>query len=83
MKPVKTETTNAVLKAPESQPEVIDLPITRFKFSDGGNGVESCWQLSEEELQKVKETGKVYFICIGDTHPPIMLSAESQLVVGE
>lgn len=61
----------------------MDLPITRFKFDDGGQGVESCWQLTEEELEKIKETGKVYFICVGVTHPPIMLSTESQLVIGK
>lgn len=52
MKPVITETTNTFLKAPLENPEVIDLPITRFKFDNGTIGIESCWELSEEELKR-------------------------------
>jgi predicted phosphodiesterase len=73
MKPIKTKNSNAVLKGSGN---VIDLPITRLTFTEGP-AVESCWQLSEEELEIVKETGKIYFICMGHTHPPILLSAES------
>lgn len=76
MKPVKTEKSISVLKG---YGEVADLPIIRLEFDDGSHAVESCWQLSKEELEKVKETGKVYFVCMGDTHPPILLSAKSQL----
>lgn len=76
MKPVKTENSNSVLKG---YGNVIDLPITRLEYKDGSHAVESCWELSKEELEKIKETGKLYFVCIGDTHPPILLSAESQL----
>lgn len=79
MKPVKTESTNSILKAPEGSDNVIDLPITRLKFNDGLNAVESCWELSKEELEKVKENGKIYFVCMGVTHPPILLSTESLL----
>lgn len=79
MKPIKNKNTNSILRAPEGSKNVIDLPITRIKYEDGSHAVESCWELSKEELEKVKETGKVYFVCMGDTHPPILLSAESQL----
>ena len=76
MKPVKTENSNSVLKGYEN---VADLPITRLKYEDESHVVESCWELSKEELEKVKETGRVYFVCIGDTHPPILLSVKSEL----
>ncbi|MBN7576012.1 hypothetical protein C1H57_12505 [Clostridium sp. 2-1] len=79
MKPVKTENTNSILRAPEGSDNVIDLPITRLKYNDGQNAVESCWELSEEELKKVLETKKIYFVCMGVTHPPILVSAESQI----
>ena len=78
MNPVKTENTNSVLTAPIGSKNVVDLPITQLKYTDGSSAVESCWQLSEEELEKVKETGKVYFICMGQTHPPIFLSSKSE-----
>jgi hypothetical protein len=79
MKPIKTNTTNAILGAPQGNENVDDLPITRLEFPDGAHAVESCWQLSEEELEIIKKTGKVYFLAIGDTHPPILLSTKSQL----
>lgn len=76
MKPVKTENSNAVLKG---YGNVADLPITRLVYEDGSRAVESCWELSKEELEQVIKTGKVYFVCIGNTHPPILLSAKSEL----
>lgn len=79
MKPVKTKNTNSILKAPEGNDDVIDLPITRLNYTDGQNAVESCWELSDEELKKVLETKKIYFVCMGVTHPPILLCPESQL----
>lgn len=79
MKPVKTKNTNSILKAPKDSENVIDLPITRLKYNDGQNAVESCWELSEDELQKIIETKKIYFVCMGVTHPPILLSTESQI----
>ncbi len=80
MKPIETEHTNSILKAPPGQEnEVMDLPITRLNFDDGTRGVESCWKLSKEELDEVMRTGKVYFTCMGDTHPPILLTTKSLL----
>ena len=77
MIPIKTETTNCIMKGPS--PDVMDLPVTRYNYSDNISGVESCWQLSEEEILKVVETGKIYFNIWGSTHPPILLSTESIL----
>ncbi|MBU3126751.1 hypothetical protein [Clostridium tagluense] len=79
MKPVKTEFTNSTLKAPIGSENVVDLPITKLEYTDGSSAVESCWQLSKKELEKVKETGKIYFVCMGKTHPPILLDIKSQL----
>lgn len=79
MKPAKTVNTNSILRAPEGSDDVIDLPITRLIYEDGSRAVESCWQLSDKELEIVRSTGKVYFVCIGETHPPILLSVKSQL----
>lgn len=79
MKPIITQNTNSVLKAPKGSDNVTDLPITRFEYADKIRAVESCWELSKEELKRVKETGRIYFVCMGDTHPPILLSTKSQL----
>lgn len=80
MKAIVTEHTNSVLMAPENQKdEVADLPIARVQFQDGTRAVESCWELSKEEIEEVKRTGRVYFVCMGDTHPPIVLRNKSLL----
>ena len=75
MKPIKTQHSNGVLKG---SGDVIDLPITGLNYY-GRPAIESCWQLSEEELEVVKQTGKIYFVCMGHTHPPIFLDVKSQL----
>lgn len=63
MKPIKYEYCNDVLKAPIGK--------------DGVTGVESCWQLSDEELEEIKLTKRIYFIAIAETHPPILLTSKS------
>ena len=79
MNPIKTEFTNSALKAPKGSTDVDELPITRLVAPNGSLAVESCWELSKEELEKVKETGKIYFACMGETHPSILLSTKSLL----
>lgn len=70
MKPIRTNTTNCILKG--NSDNVDDLPVTRFKYADDTPAVESCWQLSKEEIKQVVKTGKLYFLCLGNTHPPIL-----------
>jgi hypothetical protein len=72
MIPVKTETTNCILKG--TSPDVMDLPVTRYHTDDGIPAVQSCWQLSDDELQEVIKTGVIHFSIYGNTHPPICLS---------
>lgn len=79
MKPIIDKNTNSVLKAPKGNDDVSDLPITRIEYPDGLKAVESCWELSEEELKTIMDTKKIYFVCMGITHPPILLSVESQV----
>ena len=76
MKPVKTENTNCILKGTEG---IQDLPVTKLEYNDGSLAVESCWELSEEDKKKILETGKIYFVCLNNTHPPIWLNTESQV----
>lgn len=76
MKPIKTESTNCILKGSEG---VQDLPVTQLECKDGLQPVESCWELSEDDKKKIAETGKIYFVCLSNTHPPIWLYNKSQL----
>jgi hypothetical protein len=78
MKPVKNKFTTFILKAPKGKEnEVFDLPIARFKDSNNLDLVESCWELSEKEIQTIIKTKKIFFACWGVTHPPILLQTKS------
>lgn len=74
MIPVKTETTNCILKGPS--PDVMDLPVTRYETDEGIPAIQSCWKLSEEEIQEIIKTGEIHFSIYGVTHPPICLSTK-------
>ncbi len=55
--PVKFEGHNCV--AAENQPEYLPLPLHVDTLQPEGPAV-SCWELTPEELEEVKKTGRVY-----------------------
>lgn len=75
MNAIRTNSTNGVLRG--NGEDVYDLPVTNLVYEDGTPAVESCWELSQEEIDEVARTGRIYFRCFGRTHPPILLSAHS------
>lgn len=80
MKPIKTETTNAIYTLEGCN----DLPVT--KYTNDANletGVESCWELTPEEIKKVQETGKIFLYIQGEHIPPVLLTTESCLYFKE
>lgn len=77
MKGIHYKHANTVLLG--GRPDVYDLPICRFQYSDGQNAVESCWKMTFCERLRVLFSGKVYFRCFGVTHPPILLSTKPVL----
>lgn len=79
MKPVKTKLTNTIFK----RPDCFDLSGTKYKYDDGTPAIETCWELSDEELEKVIKTKKIYVQQEGETLPPMALSANSVLADGE
>ena len=58
MKPVRTETTNAVYTLEGCQ----DLPVTRYtNVTNNEQGVECCWEMDAQDLENIKNNGgKVY-----------------------
>lgn len=74
MKPVRTETTNAVYTLEGCQ----DLPVTCY-INDRTNepGVESVWKLSPEDIKRIQKTGKIYLYIQGNIVPPVLLTTES------
>lgn len=75
MKPIKTDTTNAVYTLEGCN----DLPVTKYTNVDNNEcGVESCWELDAEDLENIKKNGgKVYLYIQGDVVPPVLLTTES------
>lgn len=75
MKPIETETTNCVYTLEGCQ----DLPATNF-LSNVGEGVEVCFEVSDEELEKIKKTKRVYLDILGRSVPPICLNTFTSLI---
>ena len=69
MKAIRAESANTILLG--NGGNVFDLPVTGVEFEDGSAGVESCWELSKDEIAEMTKTGRVYLLCFGNTHPPI------------
>lgn len=81
MRPVKTDKTNLILIPPKgSENNVGELPATKYTIKTENNELDcvmSCWELSDEELDLIKTTKRIYFHIYGDKHPPIMLTPYS------
>lgn len=71
--PVNFSGANCVYKAPPGRDDVGDLPT--FK---NGACIVSAWELSDEELQEVLRTRRVFLSSFsGDTLFPVFLGSES------
>lgn len=70
-KPIKFEEVNVTYA--ENQEEYLPLPA----FKDHNGTVLTCWSLSEEEIQMVKETGKIWLSQMTFNQPlqPVMITA--------
>lgn len=76
MKPVETETSNVTFVGENCA----DLPGTRYLSGDGVTpGIETVWELDEQEKQQILESGKIYLYIMGRTVQPCFLATESQL----
>ena len=62
---------------------VKDLPGTRYKYEDETPAIETCWELNDIELEKIKKSRKIYIQQEGQTLAPIAVSVNSVLADGE
>ena len=79
MKPIKRKTTNTIFK----RPDCYDLQGTRYKYEDETPAIETCWELNDIELEKIKKSRKIYIQQEGQTLAPIAVSVNSVLADGE
>lgn len=77
-KPVGFEGANFVFTAPPTMTpdECGDLEVFR-----NGNQIVSCWRLSEDELERVAETGVVWLSIVGAGMPPVNIQATGALEI--
>lgn len=78
MKPIEFKDQTCVIA--ENQDEYQNLPALVIP-DNGFNTVISCWELSPEELEKVKETGKIWVsvMAFGALQPMILSSDPNEL----
>lgn len=69
---VKITGCNFRLLAPPGRDDVVDLECFRNQA-----GVVSRWELTDDEVEEILRTRTIFFHCLGNTHPPIWIGAES------
>lgn len=62
----------------EDQPEYQPLPVHHAQ--DQAGTVTSCWELSEEEIEVVKQTGVIYLrmLTFGQPLQPVYLTVDKE-----
>ena len=76
MKPIETKETNMVFTLDGCG----DLPAVAAHDEDGVNYIISAWEITPEELEKVKETGIIYLSVVGTQIPPVALLVENPMI---
>lgn len=76
MVPVRTEYSNITYKAEGCN----DLPATIVKDPDGTEGVETVWELTDEELEQINKDRRVYLYVTGRQVPPLLMATKSEIV---
>ena len=74
MKPIKFDGANVVFGA--NQPEYTPLPAQVLP-GDYGQTI-TCWELTQEEMEQVKKTGKIWLsvLTFGQPLQPVLLTDE-------
>lgn len=72
MFPISFDEANHVSGPPKNMPDADPLNI--FMTKDGDEVLQiSCWKLTEEELNIINNTGRVYLLVRGRKHPVVGL----------
>ena len=79
MIPVKTKHSNLTLVAEGCG----DLPATLVINSAGQEELETCWELSDDDLKHIIENRKIYLYTMGRTVPPMLITSESLIEEAE
>jgi hypothetical protein len=76
MRPVTFDQINKVFKKPAdmTDDQCGDLGVCETTDKDGYPVIVSCWELTEEELQEIIKTKRVWLGVLGAGTPPVWLS---------
>ena len=76
MNPITTERTNVTYTAEGCS----DLPASILMNPESGNWeVETCWELSDEEVEQIIKDRKIYLYIQGKAVPPLLLTTKPDL----
>ena len=79
MKPIETKDTNVVFTLEGCG----DLPAVAAHDESGTNYVITAWEISPEELERLKETGIIYLSIVGMGVPPVLLTVDNPMIEGD
>lgn len=79
MKPIETKETNVVFTLKGCG----DLPAVAAHDEDGVNYVITAWEISPEELDRIRETGVIWLSVVGTQVPPLALLADNPMIGDE
>ena len=73
MKPIRTEYSNVTYVADDC----FDLPATILTNPEtGGEEVETVWELTDEEIERIVKDRRLYLYIMGRSVPPLLLTTE-------
>lgn len=78
MTPIKFEECNFTFLKPEemTDEECGSLPVCRCQDGHGYPVIISCWNLTQDEIDLIKETGKIWLTVTGVSMNPVSLQVE-------
>ncbi|MDO4649190.1 MAG: YodL domain-containing protein [Eubacteriales bacterium] len=74
LNPIVTDTTNAMATGEGCDP----LPMTKV---EDGNAYETCWQLTTEQIEEIRRTGRIYVMIHADHVHPMSVSADTMFML--
>jgi hypothetical protein len=83
MMPTDFDESNMVLDKPLSmtREQCDPLCVWQGDATDGTPMVISCWKLTQEELEEINKTGRVFLQVIGHAMPPVCLTVKTPFVI--
>lgn len=78
MEPASFDEANIALSPPKGvkEDEVSSLSVWRGKIGDW-DGYVSCWKVTEEELEEIRKTGRVWLLVYSNGMPPVCVTGLS------